>query len=274
VAHSAGGMKFLIFGDVVGRPGREAVARALPILRAEHQPDSVIINIENIAHGAGISPETFAEAQRWGADVYTTGDHAWDNKTGVELLQDSRLPIIRPANYPAGVPGRGYHVYRSGAYSVAVINLQGQVFFRNHPLSPFHTLDALLERPEIKQATVKLIDFQAEATSEKRALGWHADGRVSAVWGTHTHVPTADAQILPGGCAYISDIGMNGNYVSVIGVDVVGPLRGFLTQVKHKATYETAGPLEVGALVLDINATSGRAETIALNRKILNATGT
>lgn len=266
-------MKFLIFGDVVGEPGRRAIDAVLPAWRAEHAPDSVIINIENIAHGAGISPTTVAHAMTWQANVYTTGDHAWDNKAGLPLLDDPKLPLVRPANYPAGVPGRGYHLFTQGAVTVAVINLQGQVFFKNHPASPFHTLDALLKQSDIAGATIKLVDFQAEATSEKRALGWHVDGRVSALWGTHTHVPTADAQILPNGTGYISDIGMNGNHHSVIGVDRATPVKMFLNQTPAKFSFDDVGPLEVGALLLDIDPATGQTTRIAHLRKILNAEG-
>ncbi len=265
-------MKFLIFGDVVGKPGREAINQALPKLREEYQPDSVIINIENMAHGSALSPETIKVALAWQADVYTTGDHAWDNKKGIPFLENKSLPIIRPANYPVATPGRGYHLYSVGAYEVAVIHLQGQVFFRNHPSNPFYALDELLQRPDIKRAAIKLVDFHAEATSEKRGLGWHADGHVTAIWGTHTHIPTADAQILPAGTGYISDIGMNGNHHSIIGVDKSGPLKGFLTQTKMSHSYEDDGPLEIGCLLLEVDVKSGRTTNIAHIRKILNDT--
>jgi metallophosphoesterase (TIGR00282 family) len=266
-------MRFLIFGDVVGRPGRQALSQALPDLRREYRPDSVIINIENIAHGDGVSPDTWKEAEAWRADAYTTGDHAWGNASGLPLLDNPRLPIVRPANYPDGVPGRGWHLYTNGAWQIAVINLQGQVFFRNHPENPFRFMDACLARSDIQQAHIVLIDFQAEATSEKRALGWYVDGRVSAIWGTHTHVPTADAQILPQGCGYISDVGMNGSYHSVIGIDRAGPLRGFTSQLKAARTFDDGGPLEVGALLLDVDPQTGATTHIAHIRKILNATG-
>ncbi|MEX1997353.1 MAG: TIGR00282 family metallophosphoesterase [Candidatus Andersenbacteria bacterium] len=264
-------MRFLIFGDVVGRPGRAAVSKVLPELQAEYRPDSVIINIENIAHGTGVSPATMTEALSWGADVYTTGDHAWDNKAGLGVLEDKKMPLVRPANYPPGVPGRGYHLFTKGAVTVAVINLQGQVFFKNHPLNPFHYLDSLLQQADIQQAAITLVDFHAEATSEKRALAWHVDGRLSALWGTHTHVPTADAQILPQGTGYISDVGMNGNHHSILGVDTPGPLRRFLLQTPVSFSYEQGGAVEVGAVVLDVDPREGHATNIAHIRKIMNA---
>ena len=263
-------LKFLVIGDVVGRPGRAAVSAALPLWRQSLQPDSVIINIENMAHGAGISPQTWTEAKSWQADVYTTGDHAWDNQSGLSLLADKSLPIVRPANYPNGVPGRGFHVFNLGAYQVAVINVQGQVFFRRHALNPFHFLDELLAHPAIKNTHVKLVDFHAEATSEKRALGFHLDGRVSAVWGTHTHVPTADAQILSRGTGYISDVGMAGGYQTVIGAAPPGPLKSFLMQMPASFDPPDAGPVEINALELEIDVNTGKTIHIAHQRRIMD----
>ncbi|MDP3997326.1 MAG: TIGR00282 family metallophosphoesterase [bacterium] len=263
-------MKFLIFGDIVGRPGREAIAKALPALREEYEPDSVIINAENIAHGQGMTEAAMKEAQAWRADVFTSGDHAWDNESGVELLSRKDSNIIRPANYPDGVPGRGYYIYTNGAWRIAVINLQGQVFFKNHPDNPFLCLDRLLAQEDIKQADVVLMDFHADATSEMRAMGWHANGRVAAVWGTHSHVPTADAQILPKGTGYITDVGMTGAYHSIIGMDPVGPMKTFLLQTKQKFEPPVDGPAEVNALYLEIDPQEGRTTRIANIRKILN----
>ena len=265
-----GALRFLVFGDVMGRLGREAINKVLPALREECEPDSVIVNVENIAHGRGVSPAAMEDAFKWRADVFTTGDHAWDNKDGIALLEDKKRAIIRPANYPTGVPGRGYHIFSKGAWQVAVINLQGQVFFRNDPLNPFIKLDEMLEQKDIKEANVVLVDFHAEASSEKRGLGWYADGRVSALWGTNTHVPTADAQILPEGTGYLTDAGMNGAYNSIIGTDRAAPLKMFLTQVKHKMEPAEEGPLEVSALLIDIDPVSKKTINIAHIRRILN----
>lgn len=265
-------LRFLAFGDVIGRPGREAMNLVVPQLKEEYNPDGIIVNIENIAHGAGFSPETWKEAVGWGAQVYTTGDHAWDNDASLPLLEDKSLPIVRPANYPKGVPGRGYHIFSIGAREIAVINLQGQVFFKNQPRSPFHVLDELLALPDIKRADVVLVDFHADATSEARGLGWHSDGRIAALWGTHTHIPTADAQIMPQGCGYITDVGMVGNYNSIIGVDVAGPMRTFMLQLKTRYTYENESPYEIGAVVIDVDPKLNRTINIAHIRKILNDT--
>jgi 2',3'-cyclic-nucleotide 2'-phosphodiesterase len=265
-----GALRFLVFGDVMGRSGREAISKALPDLKKEYEPDSVIVNVENIAHGKGISPSSMEEAFKWGVDVFTTGDHAWDNKGGISLLEKKDAAVIRPANYPAGVPGRGYHIFNKGAWQVAVINLQGQVFFRNDPFNPFLKVDEMLEQEDIKQADIVLIDFHAEASSEKRGMGWYVDGRVSAIWGTNTHVPTADAQIMPDGTGYLSDAGMNGAYDSIIGVDKVAPLKMFLTQTKEKMEPAEGGPLEVSALLIDVDPKSKKTINIAHIRRILN----
>lgn len=264
-------MRILVFGDVVGSAGRAAISRALPMLREQHQPDSVIINIENIAHGIGIAPEPWAEAATWKADAYTTGDHAWDNKAGVALLEDVRLPIVRPANYPDGVPGRGFITYAIGAFRVAVINLQGQVFFRNQPLNPFHTLDRVLQQPPVRDAAIVLVDFHAEASSEKRGMGWYADGRIAGMWGTHTHVPTADAQVLPKGTGYLTDVGMNGAHHSIIGMAPPGPLKRFLTQTPADFEPATDGPLEVNAVLFDLDPMASRAVAVQSIRHVLPA---
>lgn len=243
---------------------------ALPGLRKQYEPDAVIINIENMAHGFGVSFDTMQEALGWEADVYTTGDHAWDNDQAIQILDNKDIPIVRPANYPEGVAGRGYHVFSSGAYQVAVINLQGQVFFKNQPRSPFTILDELLQLSDIAAADIKLVDFQAEATSEKRALGWAFDGKISALWGTHTHVPTADAQILPNGTGYISDLGMCGAYHSVIGMAPEGPLKMFRTQLKTKFDPPTEGSGEIGGVFLEIDPQEGRTIRIEHIRQIVN----
>lgn len=262
-------MKFLIFGDVVGTLGRQAIAKALPALREEYTPDAVIVNIENMAHGKGISPDTMKEALKWNVFAFTTGDHAWDNALGVDILNNSSVPIVRPANYPAGVPGKGYKVLQLGAYEVAIINLQGQVFFKNQPNNPFLVLDEILKEPDVQRASIKLLDFHAETTSEKRGMGWHADGRISALWGTHTHVPTADAQILPKGTGYITDTGMNGAYDSIIGMDKRAPIKQFLTQLRVKMEPPEYGAMEVGALFIEVDPTTGKTTSIAQIRRIL-----
>lgn len=263
-------MRFLIFGDVVGSAGRTALSTALPQLRQEHQPDAVIINIENMAHGRGITPSTMAETAPWHADAFTTGDHAWDNSPGIAILNDPAVPIIRPANYPAGLPGRGYLTWQCGAYRVALLNLQGQVFFKNDPDNPFQALDTWLTLPDVAAANIRLVDFHAGATSEMRAFGWHADGKISAMWGTHTHVPTADAQILPDGTGYITDVGMVGLHHSVIGADAPSAVKRFLTQLNSKLTYDATGAGEIGALLIDVDPATSKTTHIKHIRQIVD----
>lgn len=262
-------MKFLVFGDVVGTLGRKVITQELLKLREEHGVDAVIVNIENMAHGRGISPDTMEEALAWNAFAFTTGDHAWDNAPGIDILSDPKVPIVRPANYPAPVPGRGYVVLQQGAFEIAVINLQGQVMFKNHPDNPFHALDEILKQPDVARAAIKLVDFHAEATSEKRGFGWYADGRISAMWGTHTHVPTADAQILPKGTGYISDVGMNGAYESIIGMDPKVPVKQFLNQLRGKMEPPETGSMELNAVMLDIDPSTGKTTAIAHIRHIV-----
>lgn len=266
-------MKFLIFGDVSGVLGREGLDRALPLLRKEFEPDSVIINIENIAHGKGVTAETMRQALAWKADVYTTGDHAWDHEQAISILNDPAVPMIRPANYPKKAAGRGWHVFQNGAFRVAVINLQGQVMFRNHPANPFEALDEILAIPEVAGANITLLDFHAEATSEKRGLGFYADGRLSAMWGTHTHVPTADAQILPNGTGYITDLGMCGGYNSIIGMSPEGPLKMFTQQTKAKFEPPTEGPAEVNGIFLEVDPSTGKTNRIEHIRRIVDNKG-
>ncbi len=262
-------MKFLVFGDVSGSLGRAGITKILPELREQLSPDVVIINIENIAHGKGITPLTMDEALTWKANVYTTGDHAWDHTTSFSILDDPNVPIVRPANYGTKVPGRGWHTFSLGAYQITVINLQGQLFFRSIPENPFVFIEDILQEPDVKNSHITLVDFHAETTSESRGFGWHVDGRISAVWGTHTHVPTADAQILPQGTGYITDVGMNGAYHSIIGMDPAGPLKMFRTAIKSKMEPPESGPIEINALLLEIDPTSGKTTHIELIRRIL-----
>jgi metallophosphoesterase (TIGR00282 family) len=209
-------MNILFIGDVVGRPGREIVRRWLPALVERHAVDLVIVNVENSAAGFGITREICEDFLKWGVHVMTSGNHIWDKKEALDYIGiEPRL--LRPANYPAGAPGRGSYLVRTrDNVSVGVVNLMGRVFMLNID-DPFAVV--LKEIEELKQrARIVFVDFHAEATSEKIAMGWHLDGKVTAVVGTHTHVPTADGRILPGGTAYITDVGMTGPRGGVIGV--------------------------------------------------------
>ena len=226
-------MRVLFIGDVVGKPGRAGLARAMPELREHHRPDLVVVNGENAAGGIGITEGTAEELLGIGADVITTGNHVYRHREVFEYLDRSDR-VVRPANYQAGNPGRGHVVVEAGGRRVAVINLSGAVGLKVARL-PFNEVDAILERLE---ADCVVVDFHAEVTSEKVAMGWHLDGRVAAVFGTHTHVPTADARVLPKGTAFICDVGMTGSRVSVLGVKPEQALASLITQMPTR--FETA----------------------------------
>ncbi len=250
-------MRILFVGDVHGRPGRRLVARRVPTLRRELGVDFVVANAENSAGGVGLTPQTASELFEAGVDVLTGGNHTWAKQEAYGLL-DSDPRVVRPANYPPGAPGQGSTVVRRGHLSLAVLNLQGRVFM--DPLDdPFRI--ARVEAQRLRQLTpFVLVDFHAEATSEKVAMGYYLDGLVTVVVGTHTHVQTADERILPGGTAYITDVGMTGPRDGVIGVDREAILQRFLTQLPVR--FEVArGPGQLSAVLVEANA-QGQATRI------------
>jgi len=261
-------MRVLFVGDVIGKPGRQAVQRLLPGMIDRLRADYVIVNIENAAGGFGVTPEVLAELSELPIDCYTSGNHIWDKKEVADLLEHEPR-LLRPANYPSGNPGCGLHVGESAAgVPVATVNLEGQVFMRNIE-SPFTVADRVLG--EIgKRAKVVIVDFHAEATSEKQALAFHLDGRVSAVFGTHTHVPTADERVLPGGTALITDVGMTGPYESVIGFRPDKVLQRFRLQTP--VGFEVAKrDVRLAAALVDVDPESGKA--LAVERMLLPAGG-
>jgi metallophosphoesterase (TIGR00282 family) len=250
-------VKLLFVGDVVGGIGRRTLATVLPALREEHRPDFVVVNGENAAGGVGITRKTAQELLDLGADAITLGNHAYRHREVYEYL-DREPRIVRPANYPKGSPGRGHTVVESNGLRLGVINLSGQVFVEA-VRSPFAEADALLA--ELRgSADVVLVDMHAEATSEKVALGWYLDGRVLACVGTHTHVPTADARVLPGGTAYITDVGMTGPRGGVIGVKKELAIERFLTLTQVR--FETANEDPWLNAVLVEGDSDGRAQSI------------
>jgi metallophosphoesterase (TIGR00282 family) len=249
--------RILFVADVVGRPGRHALTALLPGLQAEVSPHLTIVNGENSAGGFGITASTAAEIRSAGADLITTGNHVWDQKQFVDEIGklDS---VLRPHNFPPGAPGTGAAVVEAGGELVLVMNLQGRIFLPDLD-DPFRAADAVLAaNPE---ARIVFCDMHAEATSEKTAMGWHLDGRASAVVGTHTHIPTADQRVLPGGTAYVTDVGMVGPRDSVIGVDKTAALRRFLTGMPHR--FETAsGVVTFNSVLVTISRRTGRATSI------------
>ena len=252
-------MKILIIGDIVGSPGRKAVKHIVPRLRRGMELDFVIANAENAAGGSGITPEIADELFSYEVDVITLGDHAWRQRKILEGIGEERR-LLRPANFPAGAPGRGSHVFNArGGYRVGVINLDGRVFMS--PLDcPFRCVAEIVEAMR-GQADVIVLDFHAEATSEKIAMGWYLDGKVSLVAGTHTHVQTADERILPKGTAYITDIGMTGPFNSVLGRDVQSVIKRFLTQMPTRFQVASEDIRLCGA-VAEIDPETGKAVSI------------
>jgi metallophosphoesterase (TIGR00282 family) len=248
-------MRLLFIGDVVGGPGRRGLKAAMPALRDRHSPDLVIVNGENSAGGMGITEKTARALFDAGVDAITTGNHVYRHREAYDFL-DRAERVVRPANYPHANPGRGHMVVEAGGMRVGVINLSGAVGLKV-ARSPFHEVDAILERIE---ADCVVVDFHAEVTSEKVAMGGHLDGRVAAVLGTHTHVPTADARVLPQGTAYISDVGMTGSRTSVLGVKPEQVLEAMITQMPVK--FETAAEdVWVMGAVVEING-RGLADSI------------
>ena len=252
-------MKLLFVGDVIGKPGRRVVKTLLPSLIDRHAIDYTVVNIENSAGGFGVQPKVLAELDDLPIDCYTTGNHVWDKKEVHQLLKE-RPDLLRPHNYPAGNPGTGIHVGETASgIKVATINLEGRVFM-NALESPFVWADRLLEElPD--DVKVILVDFHAEATSEKQAMGFYLDGRVSLVVGTHTHVPTADERILSRGTAFVTDAGMTGPYESVIGMRVDKVLKRFLLQTP--SSFDVAKrDVRLAGVVVDVDETTGKARSI------------
>lgn len=254
-------MNVLFFGDVIGKTGREALKRILPRLKKKYAPDLIIANCENVAHGKGVTARTFQEVSDLGVQVFTSGNHIWSQKEAIDLLERKDSLILRPANYPPGVPGRGYLILEVGTKKVAVINLVGRVFFQEDFDCPFRKADEILTELAAQKVKIVIIDFHAEATSEANALAWYLDGRVSLMAGTHTHVQTADERILPQGTASISDVGMVGARDSIIGVDRAKVLKNFLTQMPLQLEV-ASGAMLVSAIFVQIDPVSGKAGKI------------
>jgi hypothetical protein len=244
----------LVVGDIIGRPGRQAISKLLPDLQRQYGLDMVIVNAENAAGGLGLTSTTAKELFDAGVDVLTSGNHIWAQKEIIPYL-DGEMPILRPLNYPPGVPGRGYIIKGQ----VMVVNLMGRTFMGDLDC-PFRGMDKLLAELKHKPPII-IVDFHAEATSEKMAMGRYLDGRVSAVLGTHTHVGTIDAQVLPQGTAYVTDIGMTGPMDSIIGDDTEAVIRRFLTTMPHHLSVGK-GKTMFNAVMVRVAEDSGRAISI------------
>jgi len=253
-------MKFIVIGDIFGRAGRDAVAAHLPGLREKYAPDFVIANADNASHGIGPLPSTVKELYELGIDLLTGGDHIWNQKEMV--LHLDRAPwILRALNHPPGTPGKGFHILETkDKRKLLVVHAQGRVFMDKLVDDPFAAVDKLLSGYELgKNIQGILLDFHTEATSEKVAMANFLDGRVSAVVGTHTHVPTADARILPHDTAYITDLGMSGDYDSVIGMEKQDPINYFKTGLRHNRYKPADGVGTLCAAFIEIDETTGKA---------------
>lgn len=278
------GLKLLFFGDIFGRPGREALRRELPKLYEQHKPDFVVVNAENIAHGSGVTKNTLNQLEEIGLiDAYTSGDHIWDAPEAKELLKDGSYSLLRPENTEG--PGAGHTVITKGAKRLLVLNAMGAIlgleeyneaYIKFSIANPFTTIDAVLSEytldseEEGKEFVNGIfVDFHTEFTSEKRAMGFHLDGRVSAMLGTHTHVPTNDAHILQQGTAYMTDVGMVGPHHSVIGLSPREILTQYTETEREKADVAENGQAEIGGVVVEISE-NGLAQSITPIRSIVN----
>jgi len=251
-------MKVLMIGDVVAKPGRIAVLERIQDLREQHQIDLAIMNAENLAGGFSVTPALCEQLFSTGIDVMTSGNHIFDKKEAIEYIR-KQPRLIRPANYPPNTPGSGYWVGEVKNTKVAVLNVMGRVFMPPSD-DPFRIIDDMLESFPA-DVSVRIVDVHAEATSEKVAMGWYLDGRVSAVCGTHTHVQTSDERILPGGTAYLTDLGMTGSYAGVIGMDKADVIARFTSVTARRADHST-GQVRICAAVVDIDESTGRARNI------------
>ena len=260
-------LRCMVIGDVIGKPGRVALVQTLRDLRSEFEIDLVVANGENLAAGAGLTPSLAEELLDHGVDVITSGNHIWDKREIYDYL-DSGRPVLRPMNYPDAAPGRGWLVHTlPDGDQVAVANVMGRVFM-NQLDSPFTAMDAWLDQGGEQLPPVRVVDFHCEITSEKNAMGWYLDGRVTAVVGTHTHVPTADARVLPKGTAYISDVGMTGPRDSVIGFSLETVLPRFLTHLPTRFAV-AEGPVVVNAVVIEADRSTGRARSISQLQRLV-----
>lgn len=252
-------MKILFIGDVVGSPGREMIATYLPKLKAKYKPTITIVNGENSAAGKGITEKIYKQILEAGAQAVTLGNHTWDQRELIEVI-DYCPNLIRPANFPEGVPGNGYAILKINQLEVGIISIQGRTFLP--PLDcPFKKVDELIA--EIKKKTpIIFVDFHAEATSEKQAMGWYLDGRVTAVIGTHTHVQTNDYRILPNKTAYMTDVGMTGPYDGILGMERGDIIHKFLTSLPVR--FEVAkGREQLNGVIIEVDSNTGASKSIS-----------
>lgn len=255
-------LKVVFLGDIMGRIGRNSIKTILPKIKEQYQPDLIIANAENLAHGKGVTADTLKEMMEAGVDFFTSGDHVWDNAEGEQLLLENKLPLIRPANYPEGVAGDGYRIIEVGTKKVLIVNLLGRVFFKVNTDCPFRKLEQILEETKHERLDAIIVDLHAEVTSEKNSLGRYFDGKVSLIVGTHTHVQTADDQILPNGTAYITDVGFTGFKHGSLGVALESVMKNFLYQTPQTHEIPEHGICQVNGIFAIIKSENKLASHI------------
>ncbi|MFB5660494.1 TIGR00282 family metallophosphoesterase [Alteribacillus sp. HJP-4] len=249
-------MKLMFIGDVVGSPGRKMIDEYLPKLKKKYNPAVTVVNGENAAGGKGITEKIYKRFLEKGAQAVTLGNHSWDNKEIFSFIDNAPL-LVRPANYPDGTPGQGYKIIKVNQLEIGIINLMGRTFMPAND-DPFRKADEIIEQIK-KRTPIIFVDFHAEATSEKQALGWYLDGRVSAVIGTHTHVQTADERILPSGTAYQSDVGMTGPLDGILGMEKESVLNKFLTNLPVRFEVDK-GREQLNGILIHFDPSNGRAQ--------------
>lgn len=263
-------LKILFIGDISGKIGRRAIEKLLPKIRKEEKVDFVIANIENVAHGQGITKNTLDELMQTEIDFFTGGDHSFAAKKQLDEIYSGKYPLIRPANFPPNVPGKGFDIVKIKDHEILIINLIGRVFMKSDYDCPFRKLDEILANFSNQKFSAIIVDIHAEATSEKIILGKYAEKRVSAVLGTHTHVMTADHEITAKGMAYITDVGMTGFADGSLGVEKEGIIETFLTQIKNPHVIPEKGRAFLNGVLLTINNKTGKAKAIKPITKFIN----
>jgi metallophosphoesterase (TIGR00282 family) len=265
-------IKILFFGDVVGKPGRMGLIKALPGLKKKYAPDLVIANAENLAHGVGMSKKTLDELVEAGVDAFTGGGHSWQNSQGTPLLDDPawRERLVVPMNAGEAQNGRAWTMLEVKQKRILLVSIQGCLFTHPATQDPFAALDKIIEQQKGSKPNIIIVDFHAEATAEKEAFGHYADGRVAAVLGTHTHVATADLKILPGGTAYVTDVGRTGAYDSVMGFEKTSAINSFLHQKDRKYTLSNQGAMEINAVSLTLDPETGLTKNLDRIREIID----
>lgn len=254
-------MKILFFGDLVGKPARNIIKQILPAYKKKYRPDLIVVNADNLAHGKGVTEKTVKEISECGIDVITCGDHIWDTSRAIDIIKENKYNLLCPANLPVLDHKKGYKIVKVGSSKVLIINLIGRVFFQKHPDCPFRVVDEIIKRNKNSGAKAIIVDFHSEATSEKRAMGFYLDSRVSAVLGTHTHIQTSDEEILEGGTAYISDVGMVGPKDSVLGCKKDIVINHMLTQIPFRYEISDDKNVLINAVVVEIEK-NGKAVKI------------